>query len=297
MSNDKNITKRCKCGNLFFKNGTYCSRVCSNAYKMVKLRGKQKKEFSSGEKSDIILLYNDKLMPIYKIAKIYSVDFTVIKLFLTNNGIKTRGNSEASKIQHKRSEYKNPWSGERSVEHQNKANLVRKLNYIKRLSQKVVTEEDILKEYNKGKQPWQISYKFKKVTKDKIWNIITNKLGEKRTRYGTHCTAKCGHHCWSKSERKICNLLYDNNIEHDKDIPYAGKFKCDWKIDDVWVEFFGLKEASYKGKTVEKLSFLDKNDFEYIALYEKDLCYLQERLVEELKRRKIGKEEQNLMVY
>ncbi len=57
--------------------------------------------------------------------------------------------------------------------------------------------------------------------------------------------AKDGHKCNSISEIIIDDWLFENNIFHNREKPYPkGRYLCDFVIGDIFIEFFGLANAS-----------------------------------------------------
>jgi hypothetical protein len=93
-----------------------------------------------------------------------------------------------------------------------------------------------------------------------IWERI-KKLGLKsnwNSQYGTYCFAEDGHKLHSLEEKEIDDFLYENNITHEVEpkIPFSKK-KADWKIGDLFVEYFGLRDVGgNKGKDYrEKIKF------------------------------------------
>lgn len=54
--------------------------------------------------------------------------------------------------------------------------------------------------------------------------------------------AKDGHKCDSLAERIIDDWLFRRKIKHDRAVSYPGNhgFTADFKVEDYWIEFFGL---------------------------------------------------------
>ncbi|WP_426621153.1 homing endonuclease associated repeat-containing protein [Bacillus licheniformis] len=86
--------------------------------------------------------------------------------------------------------------------------------------------------------------------------------------------------CLSESEMKITNFLYQNDIKYKKEVFYseiindseAGKLRCDWLINNIIVEYFGLVTLeAYRKKVLRKKKICQKNNITLISLYPRDL--------------------------
>ncbi len=105
---------------------------------------------------------------------------------------------------------------------------------------------------------------------------------------GTRCIAEDEHECNSISEMNVDNWLYKNKIPHDKE-PYYPKdellnpnarLRADWKVQDYYLEFFGLEgEEEYDDKIEVKTKICEKNKIKLIGIYNRDLKYLDQKLL------------------
>jgi hypothetical protein len=100
--------------------------------------------------------------------------------------------------------------------------------------------------------------------------------------------AKDGHLCKSISEIIIDDWLFENNISHEREKLYPeGRYRCDFVIGDIFIEFFGLVTASdidpyYEAIVTKKREMCRKYKIPLIELYEKDLYNLDQTLGEKL---------------
>lgn len=97
--------------------------------------------------------------------------------------------------------------------------------------------------------------------------------------------AKDGHRCDSISEALIDNWLTDHGIAHERDVAYpVTRHKADWKIGEIFVEYFGLAKdsARYDRATKEKQALCKKLGITLLALYPDDI-YPALRLVKRLR--------------
>lgn len=98
--------------------------------------------------------------------------------------------------------------------------------------------------------------------------------------------AKDGHLCHSISEIIIDDWLFKNNIPHDREGPYPeGKYRFDFIIRGIFIEFFGLADAfdiasHYTEIMDEKRKICKKYRIPLVELYEKDLYNLDNVLGE-----------------
>ncbi|HSX49277.1 MAG TPA: hypothetical protein VLE44_03385 [Candidatus Saccharimonadales bacterium] len=109
------------------------------------------------------------------------------------------------------------------------------------------------------------------------WNkfIVASGFKPNPVLFANKHIANDGHKCDSFSERIIDDWLYDMGIKHERNYPYPGnyKFTVDFKIDDYWVEFFGLV-GGFKRYDVckkRKLELAKRLKLKLIAIYPKDL--------------------------
>lgn len=106
---------------------------------------------------------------------------------------------------------------------------------------------------------------------------------QKKT-FGYQVLAKDGHKCNSLIEKNIDDFFFDNNIEHFKEVLYPESariitkknFKADWKIEDTYIEYFGLSEYKpYKETMALKISVCEFLNIKLIPLYPGDEFNLQ----------------------
>jgi len=86
--------------------------------------------------------------------------------------------------------------------------------------------------------------------------------------------------CLSKTEEIISNFLIDNNFKFQKEALYkevipkeeCGEKRFDWKINDKYIEYFGLTGyKNYDMKTKCKLDLIHKYNVKCLALYPEDI--------------------------
>lgn len=97
--------------------------------------------------------------------------------------------------------------------------------------------------------------------------------------YGVKTIGKDGFEYDSISESLIGNWLFDNGIRYETQVPYFDRLIADFKVKDIYIEFFGLHhDKEYMKKARLKQKLCKKHGKVLIALYEKDLNKLEERL-------------------
>lgn len=118
-----------------------------------------------------------------------------------------------------------------------------------------------------------------------------NRSHSQRMYKRTKTQALDGHLCDSVSEALIDNWLTENNISHERDIPYPGtNHKADWAVflggSEIFVEYFGLaKDSPRYDRTIEiKRTLCRKYGLNLVALYPQDL-YPIKRLDNKLKNK------------
>jgi len=97
--------------------------------------------------------------------------------------------------------------------------------------------------------------------------------GTRKTSRGIQSIAKDGHVCLSLGEKTIDDYLHSHGISHEKEPRYPeGNFRGDFKIGDIFIEYFGLKgNPEYDAKTKEKIRLCKKHNVTLIAIYPEDL--------------------------
>lgn len=108
--------------------------------------------------------------------------------------------------------------------------------------------------------------------------------------FGKSLIAKDGHSCDSVSEVIIDDWLFKNNIFHKREQAYPeGRYTCDFFINGVFIEFFGLANAfsitpNYSKIIKKKRILCRKHSILLIELYEKDLRNLKQALGKKLEQ-------------
>ena len=104
---------------------------------------------------------------------------------------------------------------------------------------------------------------------------------------GVRCIAKSGNESNSLDEMFIDNWLFINNIISIKEPLYpkhpiynkSGRRRADWKVNDYFIEYFGLKgEETYDRKTKEKLLLAENLNLKLISIFPSDLNNISEKL-------------------
>lgn len=96
--------------------------------------------------------------------------------------------------------------------------------------------------------------------------------------------ANDGHTCDSLAERIIDDWLYARGIRHEQHTRYPkSSFTSDFKVGDVYIEYFGLagQLKKYDTSKIAKLQYAKKNGILIIQLFQKDI-YPLSRLDEKL---------------
>jgi hypothetical protein len=107
------------------------------------------------------------------------------------------------------------------------------------------------------------------------------------TSRGIKCLAKDGHVCHSLDEQRIDNWLNDHNLKHEREPIYpihptlnpTGRRRGDWKVNDTFIEYFGLiGDKDYEKKMEEKILLAGYNNINLIEVYPNDIDVLDLRL-------------------
>lgn len=102
---------------------------------------------------------------------------------------------------------------------------------------------------------------------------------------GIKCRALDGHVCNSLDEQAIDNWLYSHKINHFKEpfYPFHSELnpkklkRADWKIGDLYVEYFGLAgDPKYDKKTLDKYKIASDLGIKMIPIFPRDLNRLDE---------------------
>jgi hypothetical protein len=85
--------------------------------------------------------------------------------------------------------------------------------------------------------------------------------------------ANDGHQCDSLSEKIIDDWLTSKKIIHQKNVYYLdSKYTADFKVNDIFIEFFGLCGVrKYDKNLTRKLKFIKNNQFKIIKIYPQDI--------------------------
>lgn len=107
------------------------------------------------------------------------------------------------------------------------------------------------------------------------------------TSRGIKCLAQDGHECHSLDEQQIDNWLTDHSIEHEREPIYpahpilnpSGKRRSDWRVGDIYIEYFGLTgEKTYDNKTDEKIMLVKQLGLTMLPIYPSDMVRLDKLL-------------------
>lgn len=107
------------------------------------------------------------------------------------------------------------------------------------------------------------------------------------TSRGIKCLAKDGHVCHSLDEQQIDNWLTDHGISHEREPIYPthpilnpnGKRRSDWRVGDIYIEYFGLKgEKMYDNKTDEKIMLVKLLSLKMLPIYPSNMMSLENTL-------------------
>lgn len=111
--------------------------------------------------------------------------------------------------------------------------------------------------------------------------------GVMTTSRGIKCLAQDGHECHSLDEQQIDNWLTDHSIEHEREPIYpahpilnpSGKRRSDWRVGDIYIEYFGLTgEKTYDNKTDEKIMLVKQLGLTMLPIYPSDMVRLDKLL-------------------
>lgn len=111
--------------------------------------------------------------------------------------------------------------------------------------------------------------------------------GVMTTSRGIKCLAKDGHECHSLDEQQIDNWLTDHSLAHEREPIYPthptlnpnGKRRSDWRVGDVYIEYFGLTgEKTYDTKTDEKIMLVKQLGITMVPIYPSDMMSLDKAL-------------------
>jgi hypothetical protein len=93
--------------------------------------------------------------------------------------------------------------------------------------------------------------------------------------FAYHFKALDGHKCDSFTEKIIDDWLFENKIDHQIHVPYPDfpEFRCDFLINGVFVEFFGLdgEHKRYSELAAKKRNLAEKFGVDIVELHPKDI--------------------------
>jgi hypothetical protein len=116
--------------------------------------------------------------------------------------------------------------------------------------------------------------------------------GVQATARGIRCLATDGHVCLSLQEQHIDDWLTDHGVPHEREPFYPphqafnpkGRRRADWKVGEVFVEYFGLTgDVGYDAKLEEKVLLARDLGIDLIAIYPPDVSMLEDRLARLIK--------------
>jgi len=116
------------------------------------------------------------------------------------------------------------------------------------------------------------------------WGVIPNSFIYSK---GIGAISSNGEKCDSNAEYIITEYLIKNNIDYHKTVKYSEYIDdnrcstktCDWVINGVFVEYFGLPEKpAYYKKMEIKRQILKENNVKLIELFKQDLNKLDNKL-------------------
>jgi hypothetical protein len=107
------------------------------------------------------------------------------------------------------------------------------------------------------------------------------------TARGIRCLAMDGHTCLSLDEQRIDDWLHVHDLDHEREPNYpqhpsfnpTGERRADWKVREIFIEYFGLVgDPEYEKKMDEKILLAQEFNIPLIAIYPADIEKLDECL-------------------
>ncbi|MDD2666431.1 MAG: hypothetical protein PHD13_06430 [Methanocellales archaeon] len=100
-------------------------------------------------------------------------------------------------------------------------------------------------------------------------------ISRREVLYGYKEWLQCadGHEVRSGYERRVDDWLYFNGVAHDynEELPGDRKYKCDFKVEDWYIEVWGLIGiGSYDEKTERKINYYEKHGLKRIDIFHYD---------------------------
>lgn len=111
----------------------------------------------------------------------------------------------------------------------------------------------------------------------KTWNnaVFAAGFDPIKTRFAKNWTAQDGHTCNSLIEKILDDWLTRHHINHQSHVhyPWGGLMTADFKVNEYWIELFGLKGqfAKYDEYRHRKMSLIRKYHLKLISLTTKDV--------------------------
>lgn len=108
------------------------------------------------------------------------------------------------------------------------------------------------------------------------WNkaIIAAGFKPNPVKFANKYFANDGHKCDSMAEKIIDDWLFSRNIKHKTKVPYLHhNMTADFKINDIYIEFFGLlgQNEKYDRLATEKEALWREKNLKVIKIYPNDL--------------------------
>lgn len=147
----------------------------------------------------------------------------------------------------------------------------------------IVSKEQIIKEVRKfyldnGRIPFKKEYFHWKAARSRFgtWNKAIKAAGfePNPVKFAKKYIANDGHKCDSLSEKIIDDWLSSRKIPHQRNTIYLDtEFTADFKVDNTFIEFFGLSGElkTYDKLMKKKLKIIKANHLKLISIYPKDL--------------------------
>ncbi len=143
--------------------------------------------------------------------------------------------------------------------------------------QKLIT---LIKEFYKihGRIPFKKEFFNAKAARTRFgsWNSAIKAAGfnPNPVKFAKKYRANDGHKCDSLAEKIVDDWLSSRKIYHQRSVRYfKTKFTVDFKVGDIFIEFFGLngQHKIYDKLVKQKLEIVRKNNLKLISVYPKDL--------------------------
>lgn len=109
------------------------------------------------------------------------------------------------------------------------------------------------------------------------WNkaIIASGLDPNPVMFAHHHLARDGHKCDSLAEKILDDWLSSRRIPHERHVPYPWNngMSSDFKVNDYWIELFGLEgeHLKYDQLKAKKLKLIQRFNLKHISLSLKDV--------------------------